>query len=115
MGDAIGAVRPEGKVEVVERLRQGGAIVAMVGDGVNDAPALAAADVGIALSSGLDAAGQAASLVLMGDRLSQVVEVPIHPLLHVSYQTLQFMLSTLFKLTMFVILVQQLYSNLRLY
>lgn len=74
-GDAIGGVRPEGKVEVVEALRRGGAVVAMVGDGVNDAPALAAADVGIALSSGLDAAGQAASVVLMGDRLSQAVEV----------------------------------------
>ena len=74
-GDAIGGVRPEGKVEVVEALRRGGAVVAMVGDGVNDAPALAAADVGIALSSGLDAAGQAASVVLMGNRLSQAVEV----------------------------------------
>jgi heavy metal translocating P-type ATPase len=65
---------PDGKVETIRRLQKAGARVAMIGDGVNDAPCLAQAELGIALGTGADLAMQAAPLVLMGAGLNAVTE-----------------------------------------
>ncbi|MBT2588201.1 cation-translocating P-type ATPase [Arthrobacter sp. ISL-95] len=72
--DVFAGVLPEGKVEAVRKLQASGATVAMAGDGVNDAAALAQSDLGIAMGSGTDVAIEASDLTVMGSDLGQLVQ-----------------------------------------
>src|SRR5262249_10868078 len=72
---AIAEVLPEDKADVVRRLKAEGRRVAMVGDGINDAPALAVADVGISLHGGTDVALETADVVLLEGGLARLPAV----------------------------------------
>jgi Cu+-exporting ATPase len=97
MGKALGIDRvlsevlPGDKAEEIRRLREGGEVVAMVGDGINDAPALTAADIGIAIGAGTDVAIEASDITLMKDDLLAVPRA-----IRLSFETMRTIRQNLF-------------------
>jgi Cu+-exporting ATPase len=87
----LAEVLPGGKAGEIQRLREAGQVVAMVGDGINDAPALSAADIGIAIGAGTDVAIEASDITLMADDLNAVPRA-----IRLSFETMRTIRQNLF-------------------
>ncbi len=74
IGDVLAEVLPDEKAAEIRRLQRHGSRVMMVGDGINDAPALTQADIGVAIGAGTDIAIESADIVIMSDRLGSVMD-----------------------------------------
>ena len=105
--NVIANVMPKDKENILKKLMRSGHRVMMVGDGINDAPALAVADIGVSINGGTDIAGDSSDVILMQDDLSKIIS-----LLNISSRTVKIIKENLFWAFIYNILMIPLATNL---